>query len=94
MKDDTIEMHVVEYIRGDLTADREEALREWLQKHGYTLDELEQLRETYKRLDDVQIPPPGEKMTEGFYQMLETYKREETKKTSAFESLMLWWRGR
>ena len=94
MTDNAIEMHVLEYIRGDLTADREESLRALLQKHGYKLDELEHLREIYNRLDDVHIPPAGEKMTEGFYQMLEAYKREETKKISVFESLMLRWRER
>lgn len=94
MKDDMIEMLVLEYISGDLTTDREESLKTLLQEHVYTLDELEHLRKTYKRLDDVHVPPPGEKMTEGFYQMLETHKREETKRKSVFESLILWWRER
>ena len=75
MKDDTIEMLVLEYISGDFTTDREESLRALLQKHGYTLDELDHLREMYKRLDDVHVPPTGEKMTEGFYQMLEDFKQ-------------------
>ena len=90
MKDNTIEELVLEYISGDLTTDREASLKTLLQKHGYTRAELENLREMYKRLDDIHVPSPGEKMTEGFYQMLETYKREETKKTSVFESLISW----
>lgn len=91
MKDDTMEMRVLEYIRGDLNADREESLRALLQKDGYKIDELDLLREIYKRLDDVHIPPAGGKMTEGFYQMLDVYKREKTKKLSVFKSLMAWW---
>ncbi len=94
MKDDTIEMLVLEYISGDFTTDREESLRALLQKHGYTLDELESLREMYKCLDDVHAPSPGEKMSEGFYQMLEVFKQEETKQSSVFEGFMLWWRER
>lgn len=90
MKDNTIEMRVLEYIRDDLTADREESLKALLQMHGYTLDELDRLREIYKRLDDIHTPPTSEKMTEGFYQMLEAYKREESKKSSVVKSLMLW----
>jgi hypothetical protein len=94
MKNDTIEMLVLEYIRDDLTADREESLKALLQKHGYEPDELSHFREIYKRLDNVHIPQAGEKMTEGFYQMLEAYQQEETKKTNTFEILMLWWRER
>jgi hypothetical protein len=90
MKDNTIEEFVLEYISSDLTTDREASLKTLLQKHGYTRAELENLREMYKRLDDIHVPSPGEKMTEGFYQMLETYKGEETKKTSVFESLISW----
>lgn len=94
MKDNTIETLVLEYIRGDLTTDREASLKTLLQKHGYTLGELEQLRQMYKHLDDVHVPPPGEKMTEGFYQMLEAYKRENMKKIGVLKLLTLWWRER
>ncbi|UCD18972.1 MAG: hypothetical protein JSU64_05975, partial [candidate division WOR-3 bacterium] len=76
MKDKTIDNNVLEYISGDLTADREEQLRSLLQKHGYEIDELNHLKKVYQRLDDVQIPRAGEKMTVGFYRKLEAYKRE------------------
>jgi hypothetical protein len=88
MKKETIEMRVLEYIRGDLAAEREEALRSLLTKHGYEIDELNRLKEVYDRLDDVPIPPAGEEMTEGFYQMLEAYKREQSDKPGIFGRLM------
>ncbi|OHB73779.1 MAG: hypothetical protein A2Z25_00905 [Planctomycetes bacterium RBG_16_55_9] len=89
MKEETIETLVLEYISGDLTADREEALRSLLMKQGYKIDELNRLKEIYNRLDDVPIPPAGEKMTEGFYRMLEAYRREKSTRRSIFGQLLL-----
>jgi hypothetical protein len=84
MKKETIEIHALEYISGDLNADREEALRSLLSKHGYNIDELNRLRQIYKHLGDVPTPPVGEKMTKGFYHILEAYKREQSDKPSHF----------
>ena len=89
MKKETIEIHALEYISGNLTTDREETLRLLLSKHGYEIDELNRLRQIYKRLDDVPIPSAGEKVTEDFYYMLGAYKREHSNKPNIFRQLML-----
>jgi hypothetical protein len=89
MREETIEMLVLEYISGGLEADREEVLRSLLSKHGYEIEELNRLRQIYKHLDDVPIPPVGEKMTESFYHMLEACKREQSEKSSHFRQLRL-----
>ena len=94
MKHEKIETHVLEYISSDLTADREESLRALLQKNGYEINELDQLREIYKRLDDVHVPTVGNKMTEDFYRMLETHKRERGDEPGHFKHWILWLNGR
>ncbi|UCD57115.1 MAG: hypothetical protein JSV16_15070, partial [Candidatus Hydrogenedentota bacterium] len=93
MKENTVEMLVLEYISGDLLTDREEALRALLQQHGYEIDKLNHLREVYQRLGDVHIPLPGEKMTDNFYQMLEAYERERADKPTLLRHLSLWLNG-
>ena len=82
-------MLVLEYISSELTTDREEALRSLLMEKGYKTDELNRLREIYRRLDDVYVPSASEKMTEGFYQMLAAHRRERTGERGFFRHLVL-----
>lgn len=76
MKNNDIDSLVLEYLEGGLTAGREKILKTMLIEHGYSIDELDALRETWHLLDDVTVPQAGDKMTENFYRMLENYKRD------------------
>lgn len=76
MKNIDINSLVLEYLEGDPTAGREKILKSMLIKHGYDIDELDDLRKTWQRMDDIPVPQPGDRMTENFYRMLDSYKRE------------------
>jgi hypothetical protein len=85
---------VLEYLGGHLGADREEALKSLLAQHGYTAEELDDLRETYARLDELPIPAASREMTERFYQMLEAHKGQAVVGPGRFVDLMVWLRDR
>jgi len=94
MNDSDVKEILLEYIGGDLSSDREKELQTLLTEHGYTLEELDELREAYARLDDVPVPAPSAAMTENFYRMLEEHKRQATARQRRLDSLLAWLRNR
>ena len=94
MNDSNVKALVLEYLGGQLTADREKALRSLLADHGYTLEELDDLRETYRHLDKIPVPAPSDAMTERFYEMLAQHRPRTAPKHSPFDNLAGWLRDR
>lgn len=94
MNGSDVEALVLEYLSGPLTAERQEALKSLLTEHGYTIEELDELRETYARLDDIQVPTASETMTENFYRLLEEHKHQARAGQRRFENLVAWLRDR
>ena len=94
MKNNDIEMLVLEYVTGGLSADREKILKSKLIQHGYTIDELDNLRKTYESLDDIPIPQASDKMTDDFYRMLNNYKQNTENKCGLFTDMMDWLKER
>jgi HEAT repeats len=88
MNDSDVRALVLEYLSGHFTAERERVLQSQLTEHGYAIDELDDLRETYARLDDIPVPAASEAMTENFYRMLEEHKPKAKAQPSRFVSLM------
>ncbi len=89
MKNNDINSLLLEYLEGGLTTDREKVLKSILIKHGYKIDELDTLREIWRRLDDISIPQASEKMTENFYRMLNSYKRDTEGKHDFYDNLII-----
>ncbi|UCD50702.1 MAG: HEAT repeat domain-containing protein [Phycisphaerales bacterium] len=94
MNDSNVEALVLEYLSSPLTAEREEVLRSLLTEHGYAIEELDELRETYAHLDEIRVPPASEAMTEGFYRLLEEHKHQARAGQRRFATLMAWLRNR
>lgn len=76
MKDKDINSLVLEYIEGGLTAGREKILKSMLTEHGFDIDELEEIRKTWQRMDDIPVPLPDDRMTETFYRTLDNHKQQ------------------
>lgn len=88
MNDSDVRPLVLEYLSGHCTADREKTLKSLLTQHGYTVEELDELRDIYVGLDDIPVPVASEAMTGNFYQMLEAHERQTKAKPSRFDGLM------
>ncbi len=89
MKNNDIDSLVLEYLEGSLTAGRERILKSMLVEHGYSIDELDALRQTWQHLDDIPIPKAGDKMTDNFYRMLENHKRDIKTKHGILDGLVI-----
>ena len=89
MKNNDINSLVLEYLKGGLTAGRERILKSKLIKHGYEIDELDALRETWQSLGDVSVPSASDRMTDNFYRMLSSYKREAAGKQSFVKRMII-----
>ena len=90
MDKNKLEELIADYLDGDLSQQKKEELKTILKDNGYKLNELSELENIYKQLDELQVPEPSEKMDENFYDMLELTKQEirakqqRTKNVAAF----------
>jgi hypothetical protein len=89
MKNKDINSLVLEYLKGGLNAGNEKKLRTMLMEYGYDIDELEELRKTWQRMDDIPVPQPGDRMTDNFYRMLDDYKRQKRTEKGLWDRLVV-----
>ncbi len=82
MKDYRNDELVVEYIRKELTPERERELESILAGRGFDIPELHELKAVYAGLGELPVPEAGESMTARFYAMLENEKRKETERAA------------
>jgi len=85
-----LEEMVLEFLDGNLKPEREIQLKKQLLEHNFDINDLTDLKLMYDELGTIKIPEADTKMTENFYQELSTYKRDNIKKQSLFDVLMLW----
>ncbi len=81
--DKNIEELFVDYLNS--SPEQKETLRQQLVKSGVDVEKLEKL---YDQMGQITVPPPDEKMTEDFYQMLENQKRTLKYKTNWIEETL------
>jgi hypothetical protein len=74
MNENGYDDRMLEYVTEDISPERKRELERILTERGFDPEELEELRNIYRRLGELPLPEPGESMTGRFYQMLEAEK--------------------
>ncbi len=92
MKNNKIEEIVLEYLSGNFDDTRKKELEDLLIQNDYDFNDIDELKKMYHRLDDISVPEPSEKMTDNFYQMLESKKNRIRKQENWLENLFLFWK--
>lgn len=71
MKKQNIEEYFMDYIDGKLSEDDLKKIIAGSEENAGKLNEIEQLKDLYNRLDTIPIPEPGDNLDKNFYNMLE-----------------------
>ena len=84
---------ILEYLNTPKDSKRRSDLKALLIQMGYELDEIEKLDEIYNKMDKIETPKPSERLTENFYEMLDSHiQRSEKKIVPIFQQIkkMFW----
>ena len=79
MKKAKFEERIAEYLSGEMSPQQKEELKQILKQNGYELNDLEDLENMFKELDEFRVPEPSKKMDDRFYSMIEEFKGKERK---------------
>jgi hypothetical protein len=83
-----IQAWIMDYLNGNLSPSDEASLFRILKEEGYDPDNLKELEDLNKNLDDLSIPEPSEQMHKNFYNMLEEEKSRLSNINPLVESIL------
>lgn len=90
MKKSEIDSILVEYISDKIDPERKKQIEKLLKDQGYNTQELKELTDIYKSLDEIPVIEPDQQMTDKFYAMLNNYKDNIQLRKNLFRKIVEW----